>query len=138
VIAVLATVALAASVADARSLNTAKIAGAHASVGAATTAPGSMSYDAGGAPFPTGHGGTTHPPDFPLARGSTGPVPGALADPPPALLRPTALTPGGNAGVLSFTASALLSPPHPTHSVEAKSSSRALSIAAIVRRPVSS
>jgi hypothetical protein len=66
VIAVLAAVALTASAADARSVNTERLAGAHNSV--STSAPGSIQYNAGGAPFPTGHGGTTASPDFQLMR----------------------------------------------------------------------
>ena len=66
VIAIVAAVALTASAADARSVNTARFAGAHNSV--STTAPGSIPYDADGAPFPNGHGGTTGSVDFQLMR----------------------------------------------------------------------
>ena len=65
-IAILAAVALTASAADARSVNTARFGGAHNSV--STSMPGSIPYNAGGAPFPTGHGGTSASPDFQLMR----------------------------------------------------------------------
>jgi hypothetical protein len=67
VIGILAAVALTASAADARSVNTQRFDGAHASVSAPKT-PGSIPYDAGGNPFPTGHGGTTNSVDFQLMR----------------------------------------------------------------------
>jgi len=72
VIAVLATVALTASAADARQVNTGRLAGAHNSVAApgSITTPGSghIPYDADGAPFPSGHGSTSNSPDFQLMR----------------------------------------------------------------------
>jgi hypothetical protein len=66
VIASLATVALSAAAADARSVDVSRFAGAHASVSSA--APGSVVYNPSGAPFPTGHGGTSASPDFQLMR----------------------------------------------------------------------
>ena len=67
VIAILAAATVTASAADARrSVNPERFAGAHASV--ATTTPGSIPYNADGAPFPTGHGGTTNSVDFQLMR----------------------------------------------------------------------
>ena len=66
VIAILATIAQQASAADGRSVNPARFAGAHNSV--ATPAAGSIHYNAGGVPFPTGHGGTSASPDFQLMR----------------------------------------------------------------------
>jgi hypothetical protein len=65
-VAIVATVALTASAADARSVNTARIAGAYNSV--STSAPGSIVYNPSGAPFPTGHGGTSGSVDFQLMR----------------------------------------------------------------------
>jgi hypothetical protein len=65
-IAILATVALTASAADARSVNTNRLGGAYNSV--ATPAPGSVTYDAEGSPFPSGHGGTSGSSDFQLMR----------------------------------------------------------------------
>ncbi len=62
---VIAAVALTAS-ADARSVNTGRIAGAHGSVSA--PGAGSIVYDPNGAPYPTGHGGTSSSPDFQLVR----------------------------------------------------------------------
>lgn len=68
VLGILATVSLTASAADARSVDTKLIAGAHASV-AAPLAYGSVPYDAGGVAFPSGHGGTSGgSPDFQLMR----------------------------------------------------------------------
>ena len=72
VIATLAAVALTASAADARQVNTGRFAGAHNSVSApgsiATPGSGHVTYDAGGAPYPTGHGTTTNSADFQLMR----------------------------------------------------------------------
>jgi hypothetical protein len=72
VIAALAAVALTASAADARQVNTARLAGAHNSVSApgSITTPGSghIPYDADGVPFPSGHGTTSNSPDFQLMR----------------------------------------------------------------------
>ena len=74
VIAALAAVALTASAADARQVNTGRFAGAHNSVsapasgGIATPGSGHVTYDADGAPYPTGHGTTTNSADFQLMR----------------------------------------------------------------------
>ena len=74
VIAALAAVALTASAADARQVNTARFAGAHNSVsapasgGIVTPGSGHIHYDADGAPFPSGHGSTSNSPDFQLVR----------------------------------------------------------------------
>ena len=71
-IAALAAVALTASAADARQVNTARFAGAHNSVSAsgsiATPGSGHVPYDADGAPYPSGHGTTTNSADFQLMR----------------------------------------------------------------------
>jgi len=70
-IGIVAMVALAAAAADAR-VNTTRSGGAYNS---ATTPPapkhggaGSITYDADGDPFPTGHGGGGSSPDFQLVR----------------------------------------------------------------------
>lgn len=69
VIATVAAVALTASAADARSANTNRLGGAYNSVTTPSTpAPGSITYDAEGSPFPTGHGGTSGSSDFQLMR----------------------------------------------------------------------
>ena len=72
VIAALAAVALTASAADARQVNTARFAGAHNSVsapaGIATPGAGHATYDADGAPYPSGHGSTSNSADFQLER----------------------------------------------------------------------
>jgi hypothetical protein len=68
VVGIVAAVALTASAADARPVNTTRIGGAHASV-SAPLAYGSVPYDAGGVAFPNGHGGTSGgSPDFQLMR----------------------------------------------------------------------
>jgi hypothetical protein len=59
--------ALIVSSAEARSITTTHFSGAYASV-PSPQAPGSIPYDAGGNPFPTGHGGTAASPDFQLMR----------------------------------------------------------------------
>ena len=64
VIAVLATVALTASAADARSVNASRFGGAHNSV--STPGGGSIPYNADGVPYPTGHGSRNSSPDFQL------------------------------------------------------------------------
>ncbi len=64
---ILAAIILTASAADARSVNTARLGGAYASV-SAPSASGSIPYDAGGNPYPTGHGGLGASPDFQLVR----------------------------------------------------------------------
>ena len=64
---ILAVVTLTTSAAEARSVDTKRIGGAHASV-SAPPVPGSVPYDAEGNPFPTGHGGTSASPDFQLMR----------------------------------------------------------------------
>ena len=61
-IGILAAVALNTSVADARSVKTAR---PHASV-PAPPAGRSIPYDAGGVPYPTGHGPAYSSPDFQL------------------------------------------------------------------------
>jgi len=72
VIATLAAVALTASAADARQVNTGRFAGAHNSVSApgsiSTPGSGHVPYDADGAPYPSGHGTTSNSSDFQLMR----------------------------------------------------------------------
>jgi hypothetical protein len=84
VIGILAVVALTASVADARSVNAKRVAGARDSVSATSfggardsvsgpsggiSGPaGSIHYDPDGVPYPTGHGGLGASPDFQLER----------------------------------------------------------------------
>ena len=66
VIAALAAVALTATVANARPADRGRFAGAYNS--ASPQHPGSIPYDAGGVPFPTGHGTTSNSADFQLVR----------------------------------------------------------------------
>jgi hypothetical protein len=65
VIGILAAVALTASVADARSVDTKRLGAARASVPAARSS-GSVPYDAEGNPYPPGHRGSYSSPDFQL------------------------------------------------------------------------
>ena len=66
-IAIVAAVALTASAADARTVNTGRFAGAYNSV-STPRAAGSFPYHADGAPFPSGHGSTGSSVDFQLVR----------------------------------------------------------------------
>jgi len=66
VIGIIWAVALTASVADARTVKTQRLGGAHASVPAPRVVGGGTAYDAGGSPYPSGHGASYSSPDFQL------------------------------------------------------------------------
>src|SRR5262249_54956621 len=66
VIAVLAAVVLAVSVADARPVNSKRFGGANASLPSPRADGSSIPYYAGGSAYPTGHGSRNSSPDFQL------------------------------------------------------------------------
>jgi hypothetical protein len=76
-IGMLVVLAMTASAADARHLDTTRFRGAHDSVSAshdsvstpsAPSIPGGISYGAESVPYPTGHGGNSSSPDFQLVK----------------------------------------------------------------------
>jgi hypothetical protein len=69
-IGMLVALALTASAADARRLNTRQFDGARDSVAtpSAPSTPGGIFYGAESSPFPTGHGGNSSSPDFQLMK----------------------------------------------------------------------
>jgi hypothetical protein len=66
----LVALALTASAADARRVDTTRFGGAYDSVVApsAPSTPGGISYGAKSVPYPTGHGGNSSSPDFQLVK----------------------------------------------------------------------
>ena len=65
-IGIISAVALTASVADARTVKAKRFSDAHASVPAPRAVGGGTPYDAGGSPYPSGHGAAYSSPDFQL------------------------------------------------------------------------
>jgi hypothetical protein len=69
-VGILVTLALTASAADARRLDTTRFGVAYDSVStpSASSIPGGISYGAGSVPYPAGHGGNSSSPDFQLVK----------------------------------------------------------------------